>query len=541
MKNFYKIYIYLLLLLLFSCSSNQENRTASIDSTTSSILEFQGSQEEDDFDFDIALKNFENYWETLQKEGSPLTFEELALTYNLSELMNEDFNWNEGTGAYFYLNEFTCYEKVRGTVPMGYLDEKHPIGLSDPDAYSPELFWGYCLDKTSEERILTFGKPFFQNGEWWIFASTDAYSTVLTECTKIYETCVYPGIAYLATKVKIIIPDDYIIGTDGPFNEYWTNNKLKNTLPLTTEELELSKNIKKDPISYLSLKDGTTCVRKIGGTLTTARLDEINPTEVAGEGEWGFFALQSYSCNDMNRPGRLFGDFFFQDGTWWIFVEQSSNEVIIDEPWERMSLNVWKFATRTDVGNDLFEGNYTCRADADYIEAMYDLGELDRYNKNKDREVDYSQPTSLSDLNSRIELLQNIKHYYDSAIDLRVGYRMADENDLDPENSYIDAVLYGLYVNIEDSIYAYVQMSEFLEKNGPFESNADEVDWWKNNSQYSAVEWRKTVESVEFVISKLEPGDNYGNHIVEGYTEQSTPWILSEEYPKNILREMCNN
>ena len=54
--------------------------------------------------------------------------------------MNEDFNWDEGTGAYFYLSEFTCYEKVRGTVPGGYLDENHPIGLTDPEAYFPSAF-----------------------------------------------------------------------------------------------------------------------------------------------------------------------------------------------------------------------------------------------------------------------------------------------------------------------------------------------------------------------------------------------------------------
>jgi hypothetical protein len=48
----------------------------------------------------------------------------------------------KGTGAYFYLNEFTCNEKVRGTVPIGYLDENHPIGLTDPNAYASKLFLG---------------------------------------------------------------------------------------------------------------------------------------------------------------------------------------------------------------------------------------------------------------------------------------------------------------------------------------------------------------------------------------------------------------
>ena len=542
--NFYKFYILLLSFLLLSCSATEEARTETADttsSTTSITIESQDNQGDDDFDYDTALGNFENYWETLLKEGDPLTFEELALTYNLNELMNEDFNWDEGTGAYFYLSEFTCYEKVRGTVPGGYLDENHPIGLTDPEAYFPSAFWGYCSDDTSEDLILTFGTPFFQDGTWWTFVSTDIYENTLKDCKDIYGTCIIPGVFSFATRTNISIPDDYIVGTDGPFNEYWTNSKLKNTAPLTKEELELSNKINKEPISNLTLEDGTNCVRKIGGTLTTARLDEINPLEDREEGEWGFLGLQTYSCSDKNRPGRLFGDFFYQDGTWWIFVEQSEEEIDIDEPWERMSLNVWKFATRTNLGSDIFEGNYTCRADADYIEAMYDLGKLDRYNHYKDKEIDYSQPTTLEDLNSRIELLQNIKDHYESAIDLRVGYRMADENNLDPENSYIDAVLYGLYVNIQDSIYAYARMADYLEENGPFATNADETNWWRYNSQYSAVEWGKTDESVEFIISKLEPGDDYGNHIVEGYSEPSTPWILSDEYPKNTLREKCEN
>ena len=542
--NFYKFYILLLSFLLLSCSATEEARTETADttsSTTSITIESQDNQGDDDFDYDTALGNFENYWETLLKEGDPLTFEELALTYNLNELMNEDFNWDEGTGAYFYLSEFTCYEKVRGTVPGGYLDENHPIGLTDPEAYFPGAFWGYCSNDTSEDLILTFGTPFFQDGTWWTFVSTDIYENTLKDCKDIYGTCIIPGVFSFATRTNISIPDDYIVGTDGPFNEYWTNSKLKNTAPLTKEELELSNKINKEPISNLTLEDGTNCVRKIGGTLTTARLDEINPLEDREEGEWGFLGLQTYSCSDKNRPGRLFGDFFYQDGTWWIFVEQSEEEIDIDEPWERMSLNVWKFATRTNLGSDIFEGNYTCRADADYIEAMYDLGKLDRYNHYKDKEIDYSQPTTLEDLNSRIELLQNIKDHYESAIDLRVGYRMADENNLDPENSYIDAVLYGLYVNIQDSIYAYARMADYLEENGPFATNADETNWWRYNSQYSAVDWRTTDESVEFIISKLEPGDDYGNHIVEGYSEPSTPWILSDEYPKNTLREKCEN
>ena len=58
-------------------------------------------------------------------------------------------------------------------------------------------------------------------------------------------------IAYLATKVKIEIPDEYSVTIDRAFNEYWINNKLKNYTPLTDEEIELSKEINEDKISNL--------------------------------------------------------------------------------------------------------------------------------------------------------------------------------------------------------------------------------------------------------------------------------------------------
>ena len=536
---------FIILLLLVSCSATEESSVSIIQtdiSTTSSSLASTESQESFlDIDLDVALDNFDEFWETLLKEDNPLTFEELALTYNLYELMNEDFNWNEGTGAYFYLNEFTCNEKVRGTVPIGYLDENHPIGLTDLNFYSPSYFWGYCSSETSEDVIGTFGVPFFQDGTWWTFASTDIYSNVLSDCRKIYEPCLYTFSGSFTTRMTIEIPDDYIIGTDGPFNEYWTYNKLKSYPQLTQEEIEISNTINEDKISYLILADGTECTKKVGGTLATARLDEVNPLEVSEDGEWGFLALQSYSCSDEIRPGRLFGDFFYQDGTWWIFVEQSEEEIAIEEPWVRMDLNVWKFATRINVGSQLFEGNYTCRADADYIEKAYEKGELDNYYFYRDKEIDYSTPNTLEEHEESIALLEKAQRYYKSALAVRLGYNFGDIEDLDPDNSYIDAVLYGLIVNTEDNLASKYAIRDYIIENGPFETNADVTAWWESNSKYSAVNWRKTDEAVEFDQGKVEPFEGVGNHIVNPDDLPNPDWVVSDEYPRNTLREKCEN
>ena len=328
---------------------------------------------------------------------------------------------------------------------------------------------------------------------------------------------------------------------DTLFNTYWRDNKLTSYPPLTKEEIEISNAINQDKISYLKLVDGTECVRKVGGTLTEARIDEYDPVNPRDLDEWGFIVMQGYSCSDENRPGRLYGDFFYQDGTWWIFVEISGEEIKLDEPWERMDLNVWKFATRVEVAPDTFKGNYTCRADADYIEKAFEKKELDEYYLYKDREVDYSKPTTLEELEESIGLFEKAKDYYSMALSVRLGYNFGNVEDLDPENSYIDSVLYGMIVNTEDNLASKYAMRDYLIENGPFETNADVTEWWMANSSFSAVEWRTTDEYFEFYLGKLEDREDYGNHIVEDYVAPNPDWVISEEYPRNTMRKKCEN
>ena len=329
---------------------------------------------------------------------------------------------------------------------------------------------------------------------------------------------------------------------DTPFNTYWRDNKLTSYPPLTEEEIEISNAINQDKISYLKLADGTECVRKVGGTLTEARIDEYDPVNPRGPDEWGFIIMQGYLCSDENRPGRLYGDFFYQNGTWWTFVEQSEDEINLDEPWERMDLNVWKFATRTAISPDTFKGNYSCRADADYIEKAYEKKELDEYYFYKDKEIDYLKPTTIEELDESIDLLEKAQDYYSMALSLRLGYRFGDVEDLDYNNSYIDAVLYGMIVYTEDNLASKYAMREHLIENGPFETNADVTEWWMINSSYSVVEWRKTDEYVEFYQGKMEPIDGgVGNHIIDTEELPNPDWIISEEYPRNTLREFCSD
>ena len=329
--------------------------------------------------------------------------------------------------------------------------------------------------------------------------------------------------------------------SDTPFNTYWRDNKLKLYSQLTEEEIQISNTINLDKISYLVLADGTECIKKIGGTSTVARIDEYDLVNPKGSNEWGFIVSEGYTCEDEKRPGRLYGDFFFQDDKWWTYVEINSDEIDIDSEWDVADLNVWKFATRAEIAPDTFSGNYTCKAVADYIERAYEKVELDNYYFYRDKEIDYSIPNTLEEYEEGIALSEKAQEYYSSALALRLGYNFGGVEDLDPDNSYIDAVLYGLIVGTEDSIASMYARRDYIIENGPFETNADVTDWWVNNSEYSAVNWRTTDESIEFNKGKMEPFEGVGNHIVDESELPNLNWVISEEYPRNTLREKCEN
>ena len=92
--------------------------------------------------------------------------------------------------------------------------------------------------------------------------------------------------------------------SDTPFNTYWRDNMLKSYPQLTEAEIELSNTINQDKISYLKLADGTECTKRVGGTVTNARIDENYPLYAEATDYWKFILLESYTCDDEKRPGR---------------------------------------------------------------------------------------------------------------------------------------------------------------------------------------------------------------------------------------------
>ena len=180
-----------------------------------------------------------------------------------------------------------------------------------------------------------------------------------------------------------------------------------------------------------------------------------------------------------------------------------------------------------------------CIVDADFIEYIYDQRSIDLYYYSVRYTENLNNPITLEQLNDLIDINEKAYNLVSVALDLRTGDIDSTIEDLNISESYIDAVLYGMYINTYDSLWARYQMKDYLEKFGPFKSNSEVADWYLLNESYSAVNWRKTDEYVDFIRNKLEPGDDYGNHIIEGYIMPTTPWILSEDYPSYVLREKC--
>ena len=187
----------------------------------------------------------------------------------------------------------------------------------------------------------------------------------------------------------------------------------------------------------------------------------------------------------------------------------------------------------------IVEADNNCEDDADFIEGAYEQAELDDYYYYKDIEVDYSKPITLEEITASIELLEKQLDYYLKALEVRTGSTESTIKDLKIEDSYIDAVLYGMIANTDDSLHQKYMMKDTLEKNGPFNSNAEVTKWYEENPSFSAVNWRTTEEFIEFYQAKLPPGDGVGNHIVDESELPDSDWIVSDEYPKNTLRKKC--
>ena len=144
---------------------------------------------------ELAFENFKNYWNDNLKEERPLSESDFSKT---REFLNNNH--------VFYISikeRETCIKRTRGTVTTGVIDENHPYEYNN---WTNTGWWMPETYSCGEEKL--YGNPFFQDGNWWIFKSTDYPEELGTD--GLYKKCGYPcspvSMVRFATRVKI---DDF--------------------------------------------------------------------------------------------------------------------------------------------------------------------------------------------------------------------------------------------------------------------------------------------------------------------------------------------
>tara|TARA_Y100000996_G_scaffold396172_1_gene362020 strand:- start:188 stop:802 length:615 start_codon:yes stop_codon:yes gene_type:complete len=143
--------------------------------------------------------------------------------------------------------------------------------------------------------------------------------------------------------------------------KYWIQNIIKDVLPLTVAEKEISYIEANNPTEYVYLEDGTSCALDVGGTIHGTLIDEnfqldfdkINNNNSSSTLEkmddslfndgYQITLIVSYNCAIDGIFSWLYGPLFYQDSQWWSF----SDKDVIDFPLGEG--NYWRQSSRVRV------------------------------------------------------------------------------------------------------------------------------------------------------------------------------------------------
>ncbi len=143
--------------------------------------------------------------------------------------------------------------------------------------------------------------------------------------------------------------------------KYWIQNILKDVLPLTVTEKEISYIEANNPTEYVYLEDGTRCALDVGGTIHGTLIDEnfqldfdkINNNNSSSTLEkmddslfndgYQITLIVSYNCAKDNVFSWLYGPLFFQDSQWWSFSDTDVINFPLGEG------NYWRQSSRVRV------------------------------------------------------------------------------------------------------------------------------------------------------------------------------------------------
>ena len=156
---------------------------------------------------------------------------------------------------------------------------------------------------------------------------------------------------------------------------------------------------------------------------------------------------------------------------------------------------------------------------ADAVEDVFDTIQIEAYESEVYKTYSGIDPTKLDYIN---EALRINKIGLDGLEEVLKNYEINNKN--------IESLIEGFYNNFLDSREANLALEKHLISINNQWTIQEEVKWWEENKQYSILNWRNSDEYLQLMSDKSQNTLN-----------PDPDFVVSDSYPKNIVRLYCDN
>ena len=156
---------------------------------------------------------------------------------------------------------------------------------------------------------------------------------------------------------------------------------------------------------------------------------------------------------------------------------------------------------------------------ADAVEDVFDTIQIEAYESEVYKTYSGIDPTKLDYVN---EALRINKIGLDGLEEVLKNYEINNKN--------IESLIEGFYNNFLDSREANLALEKHLISINNQWTIQEEVKWWEENKQYSILNWRNSDEYLQLMSDKSQNTLN-----------PDPDFVVSDSYPKNIVRLYCDN
>ena len=156
---------------------------------------------------------------------------------------------------------------------------------------------------------------------------------------------------------------------------------------------------------------------------------------------------------------------------------------------------------------------------ADAVEDVFDTIQIEAYESEVYKTYGGIDPTKLDYIN---EALRINKIGLDGLDEVLKNYEINNKN--------IESLIEGFYNNFLDSREANLALEKHLISINNQWTIQEEVKWWEENKQYSILNWRNSDEYLQLMSDKSQNTLN-----------PDPDFVVSDSYPKNIVRLYCDN